>query len=541
MLVAANITQQFGAKPLFENVSVKFGEGNRYGLIGANGAGKSTFMKILCGILEPSAGNVSKEPMERMAYLRQDQFAFEDSRVIDVVLMGHEEMWACMQEKDAIYMNPEATEEDFMHAAELEAKFAEYDGYTAEARAGELLHGVGIGSELHNGPMSEVAPGWKLRVLLCQALFANPDILLLDEPTNNLDINTIRWLEDVLNSRDCTMVIISHDRHFLNQVCTHMADLDYGTITIYAGNYDDYMEASMIARERQQAANTRAKEKIADLQGFVRRFSANKSKARQATSRLKLIDKLKPEDVKPSSRQYPFIRFEYDEKDKLHRLACEMENLSFAYEGMDKPLINNFNLALEAGEKVAIIGENGVGKTTMLKLMMGELTPQKGRVKWAEKAKPGYYAQDHSADFASNQSLTDWIAEYARITAAATGEDLETLIRGTLGRLLFSGDEVKKAVNVISGGEQGRMLFGKLMLSRPNVLIMDEPTNHLDMESIESLNVALEKFSGTFVFVSHDREFVSSLATRIIEIKLDGQITDYRGSYEEYLASQGLN
>ena len=541
MLVAANITQQFGAKPLFENVSVKFGEGNRYGLIGANGAGKSTFMKILCGILEPSAGNVSKEPMERMAYLRQDQFAFEDSRVIDVVLMGHEEMWACMQEKDAIYMNPEATEEDFMHAAELEAKFAEYDGYTAEARAGELLHGVGIGSELHNGPMSEVAPGWKLRVLLCQALFANPDILLLDEPTNNLDINTIRWLEDVLNSRDCTMVIISHDRHFLNQVCTHMADLDYGTITIYAGNYDDYMEASMIARERQQAANSRAKEKIADLQGFVRRFSANKSKARQATSRLKLIDKLKPEDVKPSSRQYPFIRFEYDEKDKLHRLACEMENLSFAYEGMDKPLINNFNLALEAGEKVAIIGENGVGKTTMLKLMMGELTPQKGRVKWAEKAKPGYYAQDHSADFASNQSLTDWIAEYARITAAATGEDLETLIRGTLGRLLFSGDEVKKAVNVISGGEQGRMLFGKLMLSRPNVLIMDEPTNHLDMESIESLNVALEKFSGTFVFVSHDREFVSSLATRIIEIKLDGQITDYRGSYEEYLASQGLN
>ena len=541
MLVAANITQQFGAKPLFENVSVKFGEGNRYGLIGANGAGKSTFMKILCGILEPSAGNVSKEPMERMAYLRQDQFAFEDSRVIDVVLMGHEEMWACMQEKDAIYMNPEATEEDFMHAAELEAKFAEYDGYTAEARAGELLHGVGIGSELHNGPMSEVAPGWKLRVLLCQALFANPDILLLDEPTNNLDINTIRWLEDVLNSRDCTMVIISHDRHFLNQVCTHMADLDYGTITIYAGNYDDYMEASMIARERQQAANSRAKEKIADLQGFVRRFSANKSKARQATSRLKLIDKLKPEDVKPSSRQYPFIRFEYDEKDKLHRLACEMENLSFAYEGMDKPLINNFNLALEAGEKVAIIGENGVGKTTMLKLMMGELTPQKGRVKWAEKAKPGYYAQDHSADFASNQSLTDWIAEYARITAAATGEDLETLIRGTLGRLLFSGDEVKKAVNVISGGEQGRMLFGKLMLSRPNVLIMDEPTNHLDMESIESLNVALEKFSGTFVFVSHDREFVSSLATRIIEIKLDGHITDYRGSYEEYLASQGLN
>lgn len=540
MLLAANLTMQFGAKPLFENVSVKFGEGNRYGLIGANGAGKSTFMRILAGTLEPSAGNVSKDPHERMAHLRQDQFAFEEMRVIDVVMMGHEEMWACMQEKDAIYMNPEATEDDYMHAAELEGKFAEYDGYTAEARAGELLQGVGIGQELHNGPMSEVAPGWKLRVLLCQALFANPDILLLDEPTNNLDIHTIRWLEDTLNARDCTMVIISHDRHFLNQVCTHMADLDYGTITVYAGNYDDYMEASMVARQRQQQANARAKEKIADLQAFVRRFSANKAKAKQATSRRKLIDKLKPEDVKPSSRQYPFIRFEHDAKDKLHRLACEVENLSFAYDGMERPLVDNFSMAIEAGEKIAIIGENGVGKTTLLKLLMGELTPQKGRVKWVEKARPGYYAQDHSTEFSGTESLTDWITDYARVTAEATGEDMETLIRGTLGRLLFSGDEVKKSVNVISGGEQGRMLFGKLMLSRPNVLLMDEPTNHLDMESIESLNTALDTFAGTLIFVSHDREFVSSLATRILEIKLDGQIIDYRGSYEEYLAHQGL-
>ena len=544
MLVAANITMQFGAKPLFENVSVKFGDGNRYGLIGANGAGKSTFMKILCGVLESSAGNVSKDPHERMAYLRQDQFAFEEMRVLDVVMMGHEEMWACMQEKDAIYANPEASEEDYMHAAELEGRFAEFDGYTAEARAGELLLGVGIDSALHDGPMKNVAPGWKLRVLLCQALFANPDILLLDEPTNNLDINTIRWLEDVLNSRDCTMVIISHDRHFLNQVCTHMADLDYGTITIYPGNYDDYMEASTIARERQSAANARAKDKISELQAFVRRFSANKSKAKQATSRLKLIDKLKPEDVKPSSRQYPWIRFDYDEKDKLHRQACEVENISFAYPGMDKPLIERFSIALEAGERLAIIGENGVGKTTLMRLLVGPdeggLSPDKGRVKWAEKAKIGYYAQDHSADFAADVSLTEWIAEYARITAAATGEDNETLLRGTLGRLLFSGDEVKKSVKVISGGEQGRMLFGKLMLSRPNVLLMDEPTNHLDMESIESLNAGLDKFPGTLIFISHDREFVSSLATRILEIRLDGKIIDYRGSYEEYLASQGL-
>ncbi len=538
MLVANNITMQFGAKPLFENVSVKFGEGFRYGLIGANGAGKSTFMKILCGILEQSAGNVTKDPNERMAYLRQDQFAFEDVRVLDVVMMGHTEMWACMQEKDAIYANPDATEEDYMRAAELEAHFAEYDGYTAEARAGELLHGVGIPTAQHNGPMREVAPGWKLRVLLCQALFANPEILLLDEPTNNLDINTIRWLEDVLNNRNSTMVIISHDRHFLNQVCTHMADLDYGTIKVYPGNYDDFMEASTQARARLSAANAKAKEKVAELQEFVRRFSANKSKAKQATSRLKLIDKIKPEDMKPSTRQYPWIRFDYDEKDKLHRLALELEGVNFGYEP-GKPVINKLNLALEAGERLAVIGENGVGKTTLLRLLMGELTPQAGKIKWTDKAKPGYYAQDHAAEFAGNDSLTDWISGYVR-QGGYDGADVETLIRGTLGRLLFSGDEVRKPVKVISGGEQGRMLFGKLMLLRPNVLVMDEPTNHLDMESIESLNTGLEKFPGTLVFVSHDREFVSSLATRVLEIKQDGSFVDYRGNYEEYLASQGV-
>ncbi|MBL8448951.1 MAG: ABC-F family ATPase [Dechloromonas sp.] len=539
MLVAANITMQFGAKPLFENVNVKFGEGYRYGLIGANGAGKSTFMKILCGALEPSAGNVSKDKHERMAYLRQDQFAYEDVRVLDVVMMGHEEMWAAMQERDAIYANPEASEDDYMKAADLEHHFAEFGGYTAEARAGELLLGVGIPTAQHDGPMSQVAPGWKLRVLLCQALFANPDILLLDEPTNNLDINTIRWLEDVLNARESTMVIISHDRHFLNQVCTHMADLDYGKITVYPGNYDDFMEAATQARERQSAANAKAKERIAELQTFVRRFSANASKAKQATSRLKLIDKLKPEDVKPSSRQYPWIRFEYDDKEKLHRQAVEVENLSFAYPGSERKIFNNLTFSINAGEKIAIIGENGVGKTTLLKLLMGEVQPQFGTLKWAEKAKPGYYAQDHSALFQSDISLTDWIAADAR-DSAGEGGDVETLIRGTLGRLLFSGDEVKKPVKVISGGEQGRMLFGKLMLQRGNVLIMDEPTNHLDMESIEALNSGLEKFPGTLVFVSHDREFVSSLSTRVFEVKGDGTVVDYLGGYEDYLASQGV-
>ncbi len=539
MLVAANITMQFGAKPLFENVNVKFGEGYRYGLIGANGAGKSTFMKILCGALEPSAGNVSKDVNERMAYLRQDQFAYEEMRVLDVVMMGHEELWSAIQERDAIYANPEASEDDYMRAAELEGKVGEYDGYTAESRAGELLLGVGIPTSQHNGPMSEVAPGWKLRVLLCQALFANPDILLLDEPTNNLDINTIRWLEEVLNNRDSTMIIISHDRHFLNQVCTHMADLDYGKITTYAGNYDDFMEAAQQARERQSQANAKAKERIAELQTFVRRFSANASKAKQATSRLKLIDKLKPEDVKPSSRQYPWIRFDYDEKQKLHRQAVEIENLTFAYEGGERKIFDNLTLTINGGEKIAVIGENGVGKTTFLKLLMGELQPQYGTLKWAEKAKPGYYAQDHSAEFAGGQSLTDWIVGYAR-ASIEEGGDLETLVRGTLGRLLFSGDEQKKSVNVISGGEQGRMLFGRLMLQKPNVLVLDEPTNHLDMESIEALNSGLEKFNGTLVFVSHDREFVSSLATRVLEVKGDGRIVDYLGGYEDYLATQGV-
>jgi ATPase subunit of ABC transporter with duplicated ATPase domains len=531
LLSTANITMQFGARPLFENISVKFGEGNRYGLIGANGCGKSTFMKILGSDLEPSAGNISLDLNERLGKLRQDQFAFEEMRVLDVVMMGHTEMWAAMTERDAIYANPEASDDDYMKAAELEARFAEYDGYTAEARAGELLSGVGIPTEQHQGLMSAIAPGWKLRVLLAQALFSNPDILLLDEPTNNLDINTIRWLEDVLNERDSTMIIISHDRHFLNQVCTHMADMDYGTLKVYPGNYDDYMLASAQARTQQLAANVKAKEKIAELQDFVRRFSANKSKARQATSRARQIDKIKVEDVKPSSRQNPFIRFEGEKK--LHRLAVEAQGLSKAY---DRPLFKNFSIAVEAGEKIAIIGENGAGKTTLLRCLGGEmcgLTADKGSVKWAENANVGYMPQDPTEEFAQDKSLTDWMGYWTQ-----EGDD-DQAVRSILGRLLFSGDEVKKSVKVLSGGEKGRMMYGKLMLGRHNVLLMDEPTNHMDMESIESLNIALEKYAGTLIFVSHDREFVSSLATRILEIR-DGEIIDFKGSYDDYLASQGI-
>jgi len=521
VLSTANITMQFGPKPLFENISVKFGDGNRYGLIGANGCGKSTFMKILGGDLDPSAGNVMLDPNERLGKLRQDQFAFEEMRVLDVVMMGHTEMWAAMSERDAIYANPEATDDDYMRAADLEAKFAEYDGYTAEARAGELLLGVGVAIDQHAGPMSNIAPGWKLRVLLAQALFSNPDILLLDEPTNNLDINTIRWLEDVLNERNSTMIIISHDRHFLNQVCTHMADMDYGTLKVYPGNYDDYMLASSQARAQQMAVNAKAKERVAELQEFVRRFSANKSKARQATSRAKQIDKIKVEDIKPSSRQDPFIRFEGEKK--LHRLAVEVQGLTKAY---DRTIFKNFSILVEAGEKIAIIGANGAGKTTLLRCIGGELCGM-------ENANPGYMPQDPTEEFAVDKNLTDWIGQWTK-----EGDD-DQAVRSILGRLLFSGDDVKKSVKVLSGGEKGRMMYGKLMLGRHNVLLMDEPTNHMDMESIESLNIALDKYAGTLIFVSHDREFVSSLATRILEIR-DGEIIDFQGGYEDYLSSQGI-
>jgi ATPase subunit of ABC transporter with duplicated ATPase domains len=530
LLITNNLTIQFGAKPLFENVSVKFGEGNRYGLIGANGCGKSTFMKILASVQEPSSGNISLDSNERMAWLKQDQFAYEDMRVLDVVMMGHEDMWRVMQERDAIYANPDATEDDYMKAAELESEFAEYDGYTAEARAGELLMGVGIPISQHNGQMSAVAPGWKLRVLLVQALFSNPDVLLLDEPTNNLDINTIRWLEDVLNNRTCTMIIISHDRHFLNQVCTHIADMDFGKLTVYPGNYDDYMEASTLARTRQLTDNAKARERVAELQEFVRRFSANASKARQATSRAKQIEKIKIEDIQPSSRQYSFIRFEYDEREKLHRQALDATELSKSF---DRTLFSNLDLRIEAGERVAIIGENGVGKTTLLRCLATDLEPDHGSVKWVEKANIGYFAQDHAADFNNKLAVDAWMQQWMR-----PGDDEQT-VRGILGRLLFSGDDVKKPVRVLSGGEQGRMLFGKLILQHPNVLLMDEPTNHMDMESIESLNTALDKYKGTLIFVSHDRAFVGSLATRILEIR-DDKVIDFNGNYEDYLASQGV-
>jgi len=527
LITTANITMQFGARPLFENISVKFGNGNRYGLIGANGCGKSTFMKILGGDLEPSSGNISVDVNERVGKLRQDQFAFEDNTVLDTVIMGHERLWEVKQERDRIYSLPEMSEEDGMNVAHLEVDFAELDGYTAEARASELLAGLDIPLEQHSELMSTIAPGRKLRVLLAQALFADPDILLLDEPTNNLDINTIRWLEKVLNERDSTIVIISHDRHFLNSVCTHMADLDYGELRVYPGNYDLYMTASTQAREQLLADNDKKKAQIAELKTFVSRFSANASKAKQATSRARQIDKIKLEEVKPSSRKNPFIRFDQDKK--LYRIALELEDLSKGYQG--EPLFSSLNLLAEVGERIAVIGPNGIGKTTLLRTLVNDIEPDSGMVKWSENATIGYYAQDHSADFSEDLSLYDWMFQWKK------PDDDEQAIRAVLGRMLFSQDEIKKSVTKISGGEQGRMLFGKLMLQRPNILLMDEPTNHLDMESIESLNLALENYPGTLVFVSHDREFVSSLATRIIELSPTG-VTNFSGSYEEYLKKQ---
>ncbi len=526
MISTANITMQFGAKPLFENVSVKFNNSNRYGLIGANGCGKSTFMKILGGDLEPSAGQVMLEPNLRLGKLKQDQFAYEEFSVVDTVIMGHTELWAVKAERDRIYALPEMSEDDGMRVAELEVAFAEMDGYTAESRAGELLLGLDIPIEQHFGPMSAVAPGWKLRVLLAQALFSDPDVLLLDEPTNNLDINTIRWLEGMLTQRNSTIIIISHDRHFLNAVCTHMADLDYGELRVYPGNYDDYMLASEQAREKLLNENAKKKAQIAELQSFVSRFSANASKAKQATSRAKQIDKIQLDDIKPSSRVSPYIKFTQNKK--LHRQAVTLEGVS---KGFDRTLFSDLSMQVEAGERIAIIGPNGAGKTTLLRCLYGDLAVDAGTVKWAEQAEIGYFAQDHAADFADNSNLFDWMKQWTK------GD--EQLVRGALGRMLFSNDDVKKNVKVLSGGEKGRMLFGKLSLVNPNVLLMDEPTNHLDMESIEALNLALENYPGTLIFVSHDREFVSSLATRIIDMQPTGLI-DFHGNYDDYLRSQGI-
>lgn len=520
---------QFGAEPLFENISAKFGQGKRYGLIGANGCGKSTFMKILSGELAPTSGNLKITPGFTVGTLSQDQFAFEEYSVIDAVIMGDKELWKVSQEREAIYANPDMSEADGMRVADLETQFAEMDGYTAESRAGEILLEAGIAESYHFGLMSQVAPGWKLRVLLAQALFANPDILLLDEPTNNLDIHTISWLEEVLNQRKCTMIIISHDRHFLNAVCTDMADIDYGELRIYPGNYEAFMAASSLIQEQLLSGNAKKAAEMEELQGFVNRFSANASKAKQASSRAKKLEKIKLDDVKSSSRRTPSLTFKQDKK--LHRQALTLDELDVGYDGGS--LFSGGNLILEAGAKLAVIGENGVGKTTLLRCLIDELPANEGIVKWAENARFGYCPQDSSADFDCELSLFDWMSQWR----TPKHDDLK--VRAMLGRLLFNEDDFNKKAKVCSGGEKNRLLFGKLMMSDINILIMDEPTNHMDMEAIEALNNSLKEWDGTLIFVSHDREFVSSLATRVVEIK-DHQVIDFHGTYEEYLTNQAL-
>jgi ATPase subunit of ABC transporter with duplicated ATPase domains len=521
---------QFGAEPLFENISAKFGQGKRYGLIGANGCGKSTFMKILSGELAPTSGNLTITPGFTVGTLSQDQFAFEEYSVIDAVIMGDAELWKVSQERDAIYANPDMSEADGMRVADLETQFAEMDGYTAESRAGEILLEAGIAESYHFGLMSQVAPGWKLRVLLAQALFANPDILLLDEPTNNLDIHTITWLEEVLNERKCTMIIISHDRHFLNAVCTDMADIDFGELRIYPGNYEAFMAASSLIQEQLLSGNAKKAAEMEELQGFVNRFSANASKAKQASSRAKKLEKISLDEVKSSSRRTPSITLRQDKK--LHRQALTLEELAVGYDGGN--LFTKGNLLLEAGAKLAVIGENGAGKTTLLRCLINELPANEGIVKWSENACFGYCPQDSTADFDCELSLFDWMSQWR----TPKHDDLK--VRAMLGRLLFNEDDFNKKAKVCSGGEKNRLLFGKLMMSDINVLIMDEPTNHMDMEAIEALNNALKEWDGTLIFVSHDREFVSSLATRIVEIK-NHQVIDFHGTYEEYLANQALN
>ncbi|WP_217554305.1 ABC-F family ATPase [Vibrio metschnikovii] len=527
MISTANITMQFGAEPLFENISAKFGNGNRYGLIGANGCGKSTFMKILSGALTPSSGNVSMTPGLKLGVLSQDQFAFEQFSVIDTVIMGDRKLWEIKQERERIYSLPEMSEADGMAVAELESEFAEMDGYTAESRAGDILLQAGIEESLHFGLMQQVAPGWKLRVLLAQALFANPDILLLDEPTNNLDIHTINWLAEELKQRKCTMIIISHDRHFLNAVCTHMADIDYGELRIYPGNYDYFLEASSLIREQLLAGNAKKTAELNELQDFVNRFGANASKAKQASSRAKKMDKIKLDEVKSSSRVSPHITF--GEGKKLHRQALELQELAHAFD--EGPLFEKGNLLLEAGTRLAVIGENGVGKSTLLRCLVGELPQTQGVVKWSENASIGYCPQDNTADFDNDLTVFEWISQWR----TAKHDDL--IVRGILGRLLFSADDANKKAKSCSGGEKNRLMFGKLMMLDVNVLVMDEPTNHMDMEAIEALNTALKGYKGTLIFVSHDREFVSSLATSIIEIK-DKRLQVFQGTYDEYLAHQ---
>lgn len=527
MISTTGISLRYGGRALFENVNIKFTHGNCYGLIGANGSGKSTFLKILSGEIEANKGDVSITTGERLAVLKQDHFEFDEYEVLKTVILGHKRLCEIMDQKEILYAKADFSEEDGIKISELEAEFAELNGWEAESEAATMLNGLGIGEEYHNKKMKEMDGNIKIRILLAQALFGNPDILLLDEPTNHLDITSINWLESFLYNFENTVIVVSHDRHFLNKVCTHIADIDYGKIQLYVGNYDFWYESSQLALLQAKDANKKTELKMKELQEFIQRFSANASKSKQATSRKKLLDKLTLEDIKPSSRKYPFVDFKPDREAGNDLLM--VSGINKELEG--EKILNDVNFIVNKGDKIAFVGPNGLAKTTLFKVLMGELEAESGDFKWGITTSQSYFPKDNSAYFEGiDLSLVDWLRQYSK-------DQTETFLRGWLGRMLFSGEEALKKASVLSGGEKVRCMLSKMMLSGANVLLLDEPTNHLDLESITSLNNGLESFKGTMLFVSHDHQLVQSVANRIIEITPKGVI-DRQMPYDEYIESE---
>jgi len=531
MITAANVALAYGKRVIFQDVNIKFTPGNCYGLIGANGAGKSTFLKILAGLIEPDRGQIVKGPKQRIAMLSQDQFAFDEHTVFNTVIMGHKKLYKVMTEREALYRKAEFSEEDGIRSGELEVKFGEMNGYEAEAEAAVLLNGLGIPETMRQKRMKELDGTDKVRVLLAQALFGNPDILLLDEPTNQLDLKTIAWLEDFLSRFRNTVIIVSHDRHFLNQVCTHMADIDYGKIQVYVGNYDFWYQASQLHFRQKETESRKARAKAEELKEFIRRFSSNASKAKQATSRKKLLEKLTIEDMPTSSRKYPYIVFNPERP--CGDVILEIDGLGKKLDG--KPIFKDLTLTVSKGDKIAFVGPNSLSKTTLFRILTGELAPDKGSFRWGVTINNAYFPKENSAYFDNeNLDLIGWLRQFA-----PPKED-ERFVRGFLGRMLFTGEAATKKTAVLSGGERVRCMLSQMMLSGANALILDEPTNHLDLESITSLNNALITFPEVVLFSSHDHQFVSTVANRIVEITPDGFI-DLRMSFDEYLAMKEAN
>ncbi|CAG7645436.1 putative ABC transporter ATP-binding protein YbiT [Paenibacillus solanacearum] len=528
MITVTNVTLRYGKRALFEDVNIKFTPGNCYGLIGANGAGKSTFLKILSGELEPNKGEVSITPGERMAVLKQNHFEYDDVEVLRTVMMGHSRLFEIMEEKNALYAKPDFSEEDGMRAAELEGEFQDLEGWQAESDAAELLIGLGIPKELHEVQMKELDGNQKVRVLLAQALFGNPNILLLDEPTNHLNIESINWLENFLAKYEGTVIVVSHDRHFLNQVCTHIADIDFGKLQLYVGNYDFWYESSQLALKLVREQNKKVEEKRKELEEFIRRFSANASKSKQATSRKKTLEKLTLEDIRPSTRKYPFIKFTPEREAGKQLLT--VDRISKSIDG--QPVLNNISFTVNKGDKIALVGPNGIAKSTLFQVLMGEIEADSGEYTWGVTTTQAYFPKDNSEYFQTDMSLVDWLRQYSK-------DQDESYLRGFLGRMLFSGEEALKKASVLSGGEKVRCMLSKMMMSGGNVLILDEPTNHLDLESITALNNGLIDFDGTMLFVSHDHQFVQTVANRIIEITPNGMI-DKMITYDEYLANADI-